>query len=177
MPEKVVANFSVKNLQILDENGNVDSTLMPELTQTDIKKMYEWMVFSRALDDKMLKLQRSGKMGTFASIRGQEASNIGSAFAMQDKDWMFPSFRENGSLYVRGVNPVSLLQVWGGDERGHTFPGSKNVFPISIPVGSQTLHAVGVAWAAKLKGDKIAVVVYHGDGATSEGDFSESLNF
>ena len=95
MPLKTLANFDVKHLQILDENGNCDDKLMPELTQQDIKKMYEWMVFSRALDDKMLKMQRSGKMGTFASIRGQEASNIGTAYAMDDNDWMFPSFREN----------------------------------------------------------------------------------
>lgn len=175
--EKIVASFSIKHLQILDENGNCDEKLMPELTQTDIKKMYEWMLFSRMMDDKMLKMQRSGKMGTFASIRGQEASNIGSAYAMQDNDWLFPSFRENGSLYVRGVNPVNLLQVWGGDERGHVFPDSKNVFPMSIPVGSHLLHAVGAAWAAKLKGDKIATVVYFGDGATSEGDCMEALNF
>jgi pyruvate dehydrogenase E1 component alpha subunit len=177
MPKKTVQSFSVEWLQILDENGNCDEALRPPLSHEDIKKLYEWMVLARVFDEKAFKLQREGRLGTYASILGQEAAQVGSAFALRTGDWMFPSFREPGASFVRGLPIRMILQYWAGDERGSSIPEELNDFPITIPVGTQIPIAVGAAWAAKLKADQIAVLCYMGDGATSKGDFHEGLNF
>lgn len=176
MPKKVVQNFSVEWLQILDEQGNCDEELRPPLSEEQIQKLYEWMILSRTFDEKAFKLQREGRLGTYASILGQEATQIGSAFALQPSDWMFPSFREPGVSIVRGLPLRMIFQYWSGDERGSAIPEGQNDFPITIPVATHIPIAVGTAWAAKTKGDKIAVAAYLGDGATSKGDFHEGLN-
>ncbi len=175
--KNTIASFNIEYLQILDENGNCDETLAPKLSENEIKKMYEFMVLSRVFDEYALRLQREGRILTYASIKGQEASQTGSAMALNEKDWIFPAFRENGAYIVRGYPMEMLYQYWGGDERGMKVPENINMFMVAIPVASQIPHAVGFAWAAKLKGDDIAVIVYMGDGATSEGEFHEALNF
>ncbi len=175
--EKVLQNFEVKYLQILDENGNADERLMPKLTSSQIKKMYEQMVFTRVFDDRALKLQRQGRIGTYAPMRGQEGCQLGTAFALGKEDMVFPAFRENGIFMLRGVKPEALYSFWGGDERGMKVPKSANIFPVAITVGAHPPHAVGAAMAFKLQKKKAATVVYFGDGATSEGDFHEAMNF
>lgn len=177
MPKKLIETFSVEWLQILDEDGNCDEELMPSLDVISIKKLFEWMVLARTFDEKAFKLQREGRLGTYASILGQEAAQIGSAFALRPTDWMFPAFREPGASFVRGLPMHKILQYWGGDERGSQTPEGLNDFPISIPVATQIPIAVGAALAAKSKGDPIAVMAFVGDGATSKGDFHEGLNF
>jgi len=139
MPKKTVQSFSVEWLQILDENGNCDEALRPTLSHQDIKKLYEWMVLARVFDEKAFKLQREGRLGTYASILGQEAAQVGSAFALRPDDWMFPSFREPGASIVRGLPMRMILQYWAGDERGSLIPEELNDFPITIPVGTQPL--------------------------------------
>lgn len=166
-----------KTIQVLDENGNFEEKEMPRLSVDDIKKIYEHLVYSRMLDDRILKLQREGRCGTYASSLGEEAAQVGSAFALKKEDWMFPYFREIGAHIVRGLPMHLYLQYWMGDERGSKIPDDINDFTISVPVSTQIPHAVGAAMAAKLKGDKIAVLVYMGDGATSKGDFHEAMNF
>ena len=175
--EKVIGKFDVKWLQVLDEKGNVDQKLMPKLNPVLIKQMYEWMVLTRVFDDKALKLQRQGRLGTYAPVRGQEACQIGSALAMQKDDFVFPAFREEGTFFVRGMPPEMLFQFWAGDERGMQIPKNVNMFPIAITVGSHMPHAVGAAMAFKLLKKKGVVINYFGDGATSEGDFHEAMNF
>jgi pyruvate dehydrogenase E1 component alpha subunit len=177
MPKQLVETFSVERLQILDEGGNCDEELLPSLDDTKIKKLFEWMVLARTFDEKAFKLQREGRLGTYASILGQEAAQVGSAFALHPSDWMFPAFREPGASFVRGLPIRMILQYWGGDERGSQIPENLNDFPITIPVATQIPIAVGAALAAKVKGDPIAVMAYMGDGATSKGDFHEGLNF
>jgi pyruvate dehydrogenase E1 component alpha subunit len=177
MPKKLIETFSVEWLQILDEDGNCDEELLPPLSYEQVKKLFEWMVLARTFDEKAFKLQREGRLGTYASILGQEAAQIGSAFALRPTDWMFPAFREPGASFVRGLPMRMILQYWGGDERGSQIPEGLNDFPISIPVATQIPIAVGVALAAKSKGDPIAVMAFMGDGATSKGDFHEGLNF
>jgi len=177
LPEETVAKFEVKKVSILDEDGRADEKIMPKLSDKQIKDFYEWMVLTRVYDDKAVKLQRQGRIGTYPSMLGQEATIIGSGLAFDKKDWIFPSFRETSIYFIRGVEMSQLFQAWGGDGRGLSLPRSANMFPIAIPVGTQTLHAVGAAMAAKLKGDKIAVATFFGDGATSEGDVTEALNF
>jgi pyruvate dehydrogenase E1 component alpha subunit len=176
MPRKTIKNFKVEWLQILDEQGNCDEELRPALSDKEIQKLYEWMILARTFDDKAFKLQREGRLGTYASILGQEATQVGSAYALQPKDWMFPSFREAGVSIVRGLPMKMILQYWSGDERGSLIPEGQNDFPITISVGTQIPIAAGVAWAAKAKGDKIAVLAYLGDGGSSKGDFHEGLN-
>ncbi|MBI4528585.1 MAG: pyruvate dehydrogenase (acetyl-transferring) E1 component subunit alpha [Deltaproteobacteria bacterium] len=177
MPKKTVRSFNVEWLQILDEEGICDEELRPPVTEQQIQKLYQWMVLARTLDEKAFKLQREGRLGTYASILGQEAAQVGSALALQPSDWMFPSFREPGVSIVRGLPLRMILQYWSGDERGSLIPEELNDFPITIPVGTHIPIATGAAWAARTKGDPIAVICYFGDGATSKGDFHESFNF
>lgn len=174
---KTIGKFEVKRLEILDVDGGVDGKLMPKLSSKEIKELYEYMVLTRVFDDKALKLQRQGKMGTYASSLGQEASVIGSAYALDKEDWVFPSFRENGVYILRGYPLDRLYQFWGGDERGMNIPKEINMFTVSVPVGTHLLHAVGAAYAFKYKKKKSVSVAYFGDGATSEGDFHEAMNF
>jgi len=115
-------------------------------------------------------------MGTYASILGQEASQIGSAFALEKSDWIFPSFREMGVYVTMGYPIHMLFQYWSGDERGMKCPDDLNIFLLAVPVGTQVPHAVGAAMAAKYKKDKAAVICYFGDGKTSKGDFHEGFN-
>ncbi len=177
MPEKILESFNVKRLDILDEKGNTDESLMPALRDDEIKRMYEVMVLARTFDQLALNLQREGRIGTYAPIHGQEASQIGSALALEKGDWVFPSFRENGVYLAVGHPPHMVIQYWGGDERGLRIAEDINIFPVCIPVASHIPHAVGAAMAAKYRGDRVAAVVYFGDGGTSEGDFHEGLNF
>lgn len=177
MPKKILAAFSVSWLQVLNERGAADKKLMPKLSAKEIIELYDWMVFSRAVDEKCLLLQRQGRMGTYASIRGQEAAQVGSAFALRDGDWVFPAFRETAANLVRGVPPENIMAYWAGDERGEFIPKEVNNFTVSIPVGTHIPHAVGAAWGMKLKKKKTATLVYFGDGATSKGDFHEALNW
>ena len=177
MPKTLIESFSVEWLQILDEDGNCDEELRQSLDNEQVKKLYEWMVLARTFDEKAYKLQREGRLGTYASILGQEAAQIGSAYALRPSDWMFPAFREPGASFVRGLPMWMIFQYWAGDERGSQIPKELNDFPITIPVATQIPIAVGVALAAKTKGDAIAVMAYMGDGATSKGDFHEGLNF
>ncbi|MFH1132923.1 MAG: pyruvate dehydrogenase (acetyl-transferring) E1 component subunit alpha [Nanoarchaeota archaeon] len=159
----------------MDEEGNVDPSVDPNLSEETLKVMYHMMVLARMFDEKFFKLQRSGKIGTYASLRGQEASEIGSAMAMEKTDWMIPSFREMGVYLTRGADRVKMVQSWKGDARA--FHGSYRDLPVAIPIASQTLIASGIAWAAKLRGEKVAAVTYFGDGATAQGDWHEAMNF
>lgn len=174
--QKDIAKFSVKHLSILDESGKVDEKLMPKITHEEIKKIYELLVLTRVFDDKAIKLQREGRLGTYASVKGQEACQIPSAMQFESGDLLFPAFREHGVFFARGTSAEKLFQYWGGDERGMNIP-NVNVFPVAITVGGHLPHAVGVAMAYKYQKKNNVTAVYFGDGATSEGDFHEALNF
>jgi pyruvate dehydrogenase E1 component alpha subunit len=176
MPERIITSFEVKRLEILDEGGNADESLMPHLSDQEIRKLYELFILSRTFDQRALDLQREGRLGTYAPILGQEASQIGSAFAFKKSDWVFPAFREMGMYITLGYPLHMLFLYWAGDERGLSTPADLNIFPVCIPVGTQIPHAVGAAMAAKYRGDPVAVIAYFGDGGTSKGDFHEGLN-
>ncbi|HKZ57440.1 MAG TPA: thiamine pyrophosphate-dependent enzyme, partial [Thermodesulfovibrionales bacterium] len=170
MAEKTIESFQVKRIDILDEKGDVDESLMPSLSDSDIRKMYELLLLARTFDQHSLKLQREGRLGTYPSILGQEASQIGSAYALEKSDWVFPSYRELGVYITLGYPLHMIFQYWGLDEKGLKTPDDLNIFPLCIPVGTQVPHAAGAAMAAKYKKDKIAVITYFGDGGTSKGD-------
>ena len=170
--------MSYKDLfQVMDPDGNVDESAVKGISEADMQKMYRLMVFTRAWNSKALSLQRQGRLGTLASVRGQEAANIGMGMALEPDDWFVPAFREYGAMFTRGAVPGVLFQYWGGDERGGRLPDGCRVLPVCITVGSHLCHAAGMAWGAKLRGDKVAVLSSSGDGSTSQGDFHESLNF
>ncbi len=175
--EKIIGKFEVPYLQILDERSKINSKLMPSIQKNVLIEMYKSLVLTRAFDDKALKLQRQGRLGTYAPMRGQEACQIGSAFALQKDDLVFPAFRENGVFMIRGMPAHMLFQYWAGDERGMQIPKGVNILPVSITVGAHLPHAAGAAMAFRHQGLKNATIVYFGDGATSEGDFHEAMNF
>jgi len=161
--------------QVLDKDGNLvgdDPGLDVEL----LKDMYWWMLYTRMADEKALKLQRQGRMGTYAPSRGQEAAQVGSAIAMRKEDWAFPAFRELGMYMLRGMTLEHNLLYFMGDVRGNLVPEGVNNLPIYVPVGTQIPQAVGAAHAMRLLHRDTVVVTYFGDGATSTGDFHEGLN-
>jgi pyruvate dehydrogenase E1 component alpha subunit len=125
----------------------------------------------------LLNLQRRGEIGTFAPVKGQEAAQIGPVSCLEDEDWFVPSFRENAAALWRGADMADLFLTTAGWNEGINIPEGGRNLPNAVPVGSQLPHAVGLAYAERLKGEgRIAMVVF-GDGATSEGDFHEALNF
>jgi pyruvate dehydrogenase E1 component alpha subunit len=141
-----------------------------------LKTLYRWMVLTRTFDTKAIALQRTGRLGTYASCLGQEAVGVGIGHAMSSDDVLLPSFREQGAQLYRGVTPTELLLYWGGDERGSDFSVTREDFPVSITVGGHAPHAAGVALAFKLRGEARAAVCVFGDGATSKGDVYEAMN-
>jgi pyruvate dehydrogenase E1 component alpha subunit len=163
--------------QILAENGRARPEREPSLPASDLQKLYSLMATTRAADLKALKLQRQGRMGTFAPSLGHEACQVGSAFALQPKDWVFPYFRDLGNYITLGLPLKNYYLYWMGNEEGMRIPAGLNIFTISVPVGSQLPHSVGCAMAMKYRKEQAAALAYFGDGATSEGDFGEALNF
>ena len=176
-PSPVVARFEIRRLQYLDREGHALAALPPWAQEPSaLVAMYRAMVLTRTFDAKAIALQRTGRLGTYASSLGQEAVAVGLAAAMREDDVLVPSFREHGAQLWRGVSPVELLLFWGGDERGSDYAGPRQDFPVSIPIGSHAPHAAGVALGLQLRGGKRAAVCVLGDGATSKGDFYEALN-
>ncbi len=155
----------------------------PDVTSLGLKEeglleLYRLMALTRRADLEATALQRQGELAVYPPLIGQEAAQIGSAFALEESDWIFPSYRELGAAVVRGVDLVEYLHFYRATWHGGTYDANAHRFGyVSVPVGSQTLHAVGYAMGAKLDGLSLATLVYFGDGATSEGDFHEACNF
>jgi len=169
--------FQVEYLSILDSDGNLDTALEPKLADKDLRSLYRAMLLGRRLDERMVRLQRQGRIGTFAPTKGQEASQLGSAFTLRPSDWMVPSFRETAAMIWRGWPIEKLLLFFAGHLEGGQPAPEQHDLPITIPVATQLPHAVGLAYAVQYRGDDVVVMAYFGDGATSEGDFHEALNF
>src|SRR5262250_122413 len=169
--------FTVDYLSILDAEGTLDASLDPRLSGDELKRLYRAMLLARRLDERMVRLQRQGRVGTFAPIKGQEASQMGSAFTLRPSDWMVPSFRETAAMIWRGWPIDKLLHFFAGRLEGGQPAPDQHDLPIAIPVATQLPHAVGLAYGAQYRGDDAVVMVFFGDGATSEGDFHEAMNF
>jgi pyruvate dehydrogenase E1 component alpha subunit len=169
--------FQVEYLSILDSEGTLDSAREPALSADELRALHRAMLLGRRLDERMVRLQRQGRIGTFAPIKGQEAAQMGSVFALRRTDWMVPSFRETAAMIHRGWPIETLLQFFAGYLEGGQPAPDQHDLPICIPVATQLPHAVGLAYAAQYRGDDAVVMAYFGDGATSEGDFHEALNF
>lgn len=164
-------------LCVIDRDGKLVGP-MPEFARepTELLRLYRTLVLTRTFDTKAIALQRTGRLGTYASSLGQEAVSVGAAAAMEKTDVFVPSFREHGGQLWRGVTLKELFLYWGGDERGNDFAGPREDFPNCVPVASQAPHAVGIALAFRLRGERRAAVCVFGDGATSKGDVAEALN-
>jgi pyruvate dehydrogenase E1 component alpha subunit len=178
MPRTVLElALQVEHLSILDSDGHLDAALEPDLSPATLRAMYRAMLLGRRLDERMVRLQRQGRIGTFAPIKGQEAAQIGSVCTLEPRDWMVPSFRETAAMLHRGWPIEKILAFFAGYlEAGQPGPDQHDL-PIAIPVATQLPHAVGLAYAAQYRGDDAVVMAYFGDGATSEGDFHEAANF
>lgn len=164
--------------QIMDKSGEIiKNEDMPALTDDELLYLYKTMLYVRIIDERALSYQRQGRMLTYAPNTGQEAAQIGSAYAMEDGDWLVPAFRELGSWLIRGVPLENIYLYWYGNEWGSHMPEGVRVLPVSIPIGSQYQHAAGIGMANNIKGEKDVAVTYIGDGGTSHGDFHEGLNF
>ena len=161
--------------QVLTPEGKTVGTI-PDLSNDKLINMYRWMLFGRAFSDRMVALQRQGRMGTFAPLKGQEAAAVGLAMPLEPEDWLLASYRENISLMIKGAPALAIMKQWGG-HFADDYPREINAPPFQIVLGSQMLHAVGVAQAMKYNKQPHVVVASCGDGATSEGDFNEALNF
>ena len=178
MPRKKInIPCKMEYLSILDENGNLDKTLEPDIPEDLLLKLYRAMLLGRRFDERMLSLQRQGRIGTFAPITGQEASQVGSVALLRPSDWMVPSFRETAAQIWRGAPMENVILYFGGYNEGGRIEDNSKDLPISVPVASQILHAVGLGWAASYKKTDEVVMAFFGDGATSEGDYHEGLNF
>ena len=164
-------------VQVLDEDGNLVGD-PPEIDEETLVDIYQDMKLARHFDQRAVSLQRQGRMGTYPPLSGQEGAQVGSAHALADGDWMVPSYREHGAALVRGLPLKQTLLYWMGSEEGNNVPEDANILPVAVPIASQVPHAAGLAWSWKLQDkDDTAGICYFGDGATSEGDFHEGLNF
>ena len=165
-------------VRVLDDDGGVVGDV-PDLTDDEFVEMYRLMKLARHFDERAVSLNRQGRMGTYPPLSGQEGAQVGSALAMDDDDWLVPSYREHAAAVSKGLPLRDTLLYWMGDERGDQIPEDMNIFTVAVPIASQIPHATGMAWAHKLQSDSVdqAVVCHFGDGATSEGDFHEGLNF
>ncbi|MEK7252376.1 MAG: pyruvate dehydrogenase (acetyl-transferring) E1 component subunit alpha [Actinomycetota bacterium] len=162
-------------VRILDVDGRLlDESPLPA---EEIRRLFAAMVTARAFDHKASALQLQGRLATYAQFEGQEAAQIGSAAALRADDWMVATYRDAAAMWMQGFPWENLLLGRMGDERGGSPPQGVNVLPPSITVGAHMIHAVGLGWAERLRGSDRVAITYFGDGATSEGDFHEAMNF
>ncbi|MFH9420354.1 pyruvate dehydrogenase (acetyl-transferring) E1 component subunit alpha [Streptomyces sp. NPDC017529] len=148
-----------------------------DLSPEELRGLYRDMVLTRRFDAEATTLQRQGELGLWASLLGQEAAQIGSGRALRDDDYVFPTYREHGVAWCRGVDPTNLLGMFRGVNHGGWDPNSNNFHLYTIVIGSQTLHATGYAMGVQKDGADSAVIAYFGDGASSQGDVAESFTF
>ncbi|GAA3373410.1 pyruvate dehydrogenase (acetyl-transferring) E1 component subunit alpha [Streptomyces sannanensis] len=158
------------------ENPEYDE-FVADLTPEALRGLYRDMVLTRRFDAEATALQRQGELGLWASLLGQEAAQIGSGRALRDDDYVFPTYREHGVAWCRGVDPTNLLGMFRGVNHGGWDPNSNNFHLYTIVIGSQTLHATGYAMGVAKDGADSAVIAYFGDGASSQGDVNEAFTF
>ncbi|MGA8021273.1 MAG: pyruvate dehydrogenase (acetyl-transferring) E1 component subunit alpha [Desulfobacterales bacterium] len=174
---KIDLPYQIDFLSILDAEGNLDESLEPDIPEEILLRMHAAMLLGRRFDERLLNLQRQGRIGTFPPITGQEASQIGAVAVLRDSDWMVPSFRETAAEIWRGRTLESVIIATNGFSEGAQIPEDSRNLPVSIPVGSQMLHAVGIGFGVRYRKKDDVVMTFFGDGATSQGDFHEALNF
>jgi pyruvate dehydrogenase E1 component alpha subunit len=173
----VIAQAPERSLiQLIDEHGRaVNEARLP--SGDLMLAMYRKMLLGRRFDEQATILARQRRLAVYAASRGQEACQVGAAMALQAEDWLFPTYRDSVAIFARGVDPVEVLSYTRGFWHTGYDPYATRVAPQCSPLATHIPHAVGLAYAARLKGDALAVIVLLGDGATSEGDTHEAFNF
>lgn len=174
------ASLPTESVRLLNPDGTLvpDPGYDPDLKRDDLLEIYRYMVLARRADQEGTNLQRQGELGVYTPLLGQEAAQVGAAYALDEGDWIFPSYREMGMALIRKIDPVNVLHLFRGTWHGGTWDPREHRFALfSVPVGTQTLHGTGFGIACKLDGAKTVVLACMGDGATSEGDFHEGCNF
>lgn len=172
----IIADFKVHYHQYLDEHGELIKPLPEFATPEALQFLYREMVLTRVFDTKAINLQRTGKMGTYPSILGQEAISVAMGHAMRKEDVLVPYYRDIGAQFLRGVAMSDIFRYWGGDERGSNFRHAPEDFPICVPIATQYLHAAGIAKAFQYRKQARVAVTICGEGGTSKGDFYEAMN-
>jgi len=175
--EDRVIGASYELVRALDEDGALVSDGEADLAGGRAKELYRWMLFGRMFDERALRLQRQGRLGTYLSFAGQEAAQVGSAGVLEERDWMWRTYRDNLASMVFGQRPKDLLLSYAGNGAGGYGTEGVNMPPMALQIASQIPQAAGCAWAQRLRGEDRVTLCYFGDGATSEGDFHEGLNF
>jgi pyruvate dehydrogenase E1 component alpha subunit len=182
-PGGLLLDFPLR--RIVDEQGMADPAQVA-LADEEVRALYRWMLLSRALDERMVLLQRQGRIGFYVGAVGEEASVVGATAGLEEEDWIFPCYREHAAALMRGLPlPTFLCGLMGngGDPlKGRQMPCHEawrpgRIASISSPIGTHLTHAVGAGWAARLRGDDVVALAFLGDGATSAHDFHTALNF
>lgn len=167
-----------KILRVIDNEGNViDKDRMPDFENETIIEAYKQMLYERIADEMAISYQRQGRMYTYTPNLGQEAIHIAAGMNIRKDDWLVPAFREMGTLLAKGVTMKEMFLFYNGNEHGGSFKNAHHVLPIAISIGTQMHHATGIGYSIKYNKKDEAVFTFIGDGGTSEGDFSEALNF
>src|SRR5215211_2724709 len=161
--------------QVIDPEGRAVGKV-PDLPLSRLLEFYRWMILGRTFSDRMIALQRQGRVGTFGSLGGQEAASVAMGLALEPQDWLATSYREQITMMIKGVPMLAIMRLYQG-QVGDLYPAAARTLPLQIVVATQMLHATGLAMAARIKGDPVVAMGVCGDGASSEGDFYEALNF
>src|SRR3954468_18124878 len=158
--------------RVLDEDREVEG-----LGEQDLLDIYRSMVLLRTYDERSVVYHRQGRIGTYAIFWNHEAMQAGAVHALEDDDWIFPSYRESAIGLLRGMPAATILHWWRGHPAGWWNPADYNVASICVPIATHVPHAAGLAWGKKLRGENAVSIAFFGDGATSEGAFHEGANF
>lgn len=177
MPRVRLPLDPIEYVAVLDEDGRVDPGLDPGIPPGDLQRLYQTAILSRRFDDRMLRLQRQGRIGTYLSARGHEAAVLGSVYAIGPNDWMVPVWREWPAYVWRGWPLENLILLYAGYPEGTRVPEGIRDLPVCVPMGGQVPHAVGVAHGIRARREAAVVLCYFGDGASSHGDTQEAMNF
>ncbi len=177
MPRQRIDLDPIAALSILDEDGQLDRDLEPLIPPDDLRRLYRTFLLARRFDERMLLLQRQGRIGTYLPARGHEAAVLGSVYPLRSTDWLVPVWREWAAYVWRGWPLESLILLYAGLSEGTSVPAGIRDLPVCVPMGTHVPHAVGLACAARARREDSVVLCYFGDGASSEGITQEAMNF
>ena len=163
--------------RVIGDGSSIPDGEVEGVGEQELLDLYRSMVLLRTYDERSVVYHSQGRIGTYAIYWGHEAIQAGAVHALEDEDWIFPSYRESAIGLLRGMPPETILSWWRGHPAGWWNPADYNVASICVPIATQVPHAAGLAWGKRLRGEKACALTFFGDGATSEGAFHEGANF